>query len=150
MLFRAAILERIRSGDVTVAFRRWRKPTVKAGGTLRTSVGVLAVDGVGECILSDITQHDIRRAGFESKSALFESLDKARGGTLYRVRFHVAGSDPSHRIARQQHPDRRRGHAAFYLSLPKRTGSRQRSSPTRSVPRRMRSSATSASSRSPA
>ena len=30
-----------------VAFRRWRRPTVREGGTLTTKVGVLAIDSVG-------------------------------------------------------------------------------------------------------
>ena len=34
MLIRRADLDRIASGEVTLAFRRWRRPTVKAGGTL--------------------------------------------------------------------------------------------------------------------
>ena len=46
MLFRQHVLAEIASGDVTLAFRRWTKPTVKAGGTLRTAVGVLAIDAV--------------------------------------------------------------------------------------------------------
>jgi hypothetical protein len=38
MLIRMALLERIKRGEVGLAFRRWRKPTVKAGGRLRTSL----------------------------------------------------------------------------------------------------------------
>ena len=44
MLFRLDELRRIGEGEITVAFRRWRRPTVKAGGTLRTKVGVLAIE----------------------------------------------------------------------------------------------------------
>lgn len=43
MLFKAKVLEKIGKGEVTLAFRRWTKPTVRAGGTLRTAAGVLAV-----------------------------------------------------------------------------------------------------------
>ena len=35
-----------RRGTVTLAFRRWRRPTVRAGGTLTTRSGVLAIDEV--------------------------------------------------------------------------------------------------------
>jgi hypothetical protein len=41
VLFNSAHLEGIAAGKISVAFRRWTKPTVKAGGRLRTAVGVL-------------------------------------------------------------------------------------------------------------
>ena len=34
MLLKQETLRGIESGAITVAFRRWRRPTVKAGGTL--------------------------------------------------------------------------------------------------------------------
>ena len=48
MLIRRAHLERIVCGDIDLAFRRWRRPTVKAGGTLTTGAGVLAIDMMAE------------------------------------------------------------------------------------------------------
>lgn len=94
MLFPAAILDKIKSGDVTLAFRYWRKPTVKAGGTLRTPAGVLGIEEVATCDTRDITQGDSRRAGFESRDDLLGSLDLSRGGTLHRIRFRFVGADP--------------------------------------------------------
>ena len=70
MLIRANVLESIRAGEVTLAFRRWSKPTVKAGGTLRTMVGVLAVDSVQKVSLSRITAKDARQAGYQSLAEL--------------------------------------------------------------------------------
>ena len=32
MLFKMAVLEKVAAGAVTCAFRRWKKPTVIAGG----------------------------------------------------------------------------------------------------------------------
>lgn len=46
MLLKNSILKRIKAGEITLAFRKWKRPTVKTGGTLRTSVGVLAIDRV--------------------------------------------------------------------------------------------------------
>ena len=43
MLIKKEILELIKSGDVTLVFRRWRKPTVKSRGTLRTAIGELFI-----------------------------------------------------------------------------------------------------------
>ena len=42
MLLPRAILAKVRTGEVGVAFRRWTKPTVKAGGFRVTSRGITA------------------------------------------------------------------------------------------------------------
>lgn len=94
MLFKAAILEGIGAGRVDRAFRCWKAPTVKAGGTLRTAVGVLAIDRVSEIDLSEITEDEARRAGFAAREDAVRSLGGGTGGTLYRIEFHLAGPDP--------------------------------------------------------
>lgn len=94
MLFRTGTLEGISAGEVTVAFRRWRRPTVRTGGTLVTPVGVLAIDEVAAIDESDITDADAVAAGFTSASALLADPGLRREGTLHRVRFHLAGEDP--------------------------------------------------------
>lgn len=51
MLISNADLERIRAGKLGELLRTWKRPTVKAGGTLRTRLGVvriLAVEALGE------------------------------------------------------------------------------------------------------
>ena len=55
MLIRRPVLDGIVAGEIDVAFRRWRRPTVKTGGTLRTVVGELAVVRVDEITLGQIT-----------------------------------------------------------------------------------------------
>ena len=92
MLFKATVLERIGRGEVTLAFRRWTKPTVKAGGTLRTAAGVLAIDSVEPVELAALSEADIRAAGYASREALEGDLRPA--GDLHRIAFHVAGEDP--------------------------------------------------------
>jgi hypothetical protein len=100
MLFNKAALEGIAAGRITLAFRRWRRPTVRQGGTLRSRAGVLAMDAVSIVRLRDISAADARRAGFDSLSALRAELDKRDEGQLYRIEFHLASEDP--RIALRQ------------------------------------------------
>jgi hypothetical protein len=101
MLFTRDALERIAAGEVTLAFRRWRRPTVKAGGTLRTRVGVLAIESVEEIDSDEITDADAVRAGMRDREAVLASL---RGdGRLYRIKFHLAGPDP--RVALRERSD---------------------------------------------
>ncbi len=78
---------------MTVAFRRWKRPTVKCGGTLTTRAGVLAFDAVDVIEEGEITAADARRAGHASPADVLAATG-GRTGPLYRVRFHVAGPDP--------------------------------------------------------
>jgi hypothetical protein len=86
-------LDAIARGEVTVAFRRWKRPTVKLGGTLTTRVGVLSIDALDAIEPDDITASDARAAGHDSPAAVAAAIGD-RTGQLYRVRFHVAGPDP--------------------------------------------------------
>jgi hypothetical protein len=91
MLFRQADLAAIAAGEVTVAFRRWKRPMAKAGGRQQTAVGVLAFDSVDR--VDDITPADARRAGFPDPAAAWAML-RGRDGDLYRITFRLAGPDP--------------------------------------------------------
>ena len=92
MLFRQDVMRRIGEGEVTLAFRRWRRPTVKAGGTLRTRVGVLAIESVEVVDEDEVTDADARRAGAESREAVLREGPQER--PLYRIEFRLAGPDP--------------------------------------------------------
>jgi len=103
MLLRRPVLEAIAAGDVDLVFRRWRRPTVKAGGRLRTAIGELAIDEVEVVTPSRITAADARRAGYASRRALLAELDRRTEGDVYRVRVHLAG--PDRRIALGERAD---------------------------------------------
>ena len=92
MLFRAGELAAIAAGDVTLAFRRWCRPTVKSGGTLVTRAGLLAIEAVEAVDPERITARDARRAGFADPDAVRAAL---RGeGETYRIAFRLVGPDP--------------------------------------------------------
>ncbi|HZN87649.1 MAG TPA: hypothetical protein VFB44_01615 [Thermoleophilaceae bacterium] len=93
VLFPLDTLRRIEAGEVTVAFRRWRRPTVRAGGTLRTRIGVLAIESVDIVDESTVSDADARRAGHGDRTEVLERC-AGRAGDLYRVGFHLAGPDP--------------------------------------------------------
>jgi hypothetical protein len=101
MLLNQEALRGIADGEITLAFRRWRRPTVKAGGTLRTRVGVLAIESVEEVEPSQVTDADAVRAGLRDRTEVLAGL---RGeGRLYRIAFHLAGPDP--RVALRERAD---------------------------------------------
>lgn len=94
MLIRASTLHGIRLGRVTVAFRRWRRPTVRTGGTLLTAAGLLQIRRVVPVDVDDITAADARRAGAVSRDALVAELDARPGGEIYRIEFGRLEADP--------------------------------------------------------
>jgi hypothetical protein len=94
MLLSQSHLQGIAAGTITLAFRRWHSPTVKAGGTLRTPLGVLAIEAVDVVQLSHITDAMAEAAGFGSREELVADLTKRTGGEIYRVRLRLAGPDP--------------------------------------------------------
>jgi hypothetical protein len=101
MLFKQRHWAGLADGSITVAFRRWRRPTVRAGGRLQTPAGVLAIDVLREVMATDITEKDAQRAGFGSRAALFEELESRADGTLYRIEFHRVGPDPREQLRLQ-------------------------------------------------
>jgi len=96
MLLNAKHLEGIASGKIKLAFRKWKKPTVKSGGRLRTRIGVLAIKAVDRISEKEISERDAKLAGFKSKAELLQDLG-SRDGFLYRIRLSLAG--PDERIA---------------------------------------------------
>jgi hypothetical protein len=88
---------------VTVAYRRWKRPTVAAGGTLLTPVGLLAIDAVDLVDERDLTEDDARAAGSSSLEELRRTLRPGPDRSLHRIRFRLAGDDP--RVALREDDD---------------------------------------------
>jgi hypothetical protein len=94
VLIRQDVLRRIEAGEVDLQFRRWTRPTVKAGGTLATRIGVLSIGAVDRVPLAAITAADARRAGHASAAELKRFLARKADGDVYRVELSLAGPDP--------------------------------------------------------
>jgi hypothetical protein len=92
MLIPRATLDGIRDGRVTLAFRRWSRPRVRAGTRLRTAVGVVEVVAVDE--VDGFTDAQARAAGAAGREELQRVLATRRGERLYRIGLRYAGVDP--------------------------------------------------------
>jgi hypothetical protein len=83
------------AGDITVSFRLWRRPQVKAGGRYRVGDGQIEVDSVELVPFAFIDDADIRRAGETDRESLRRRA--AHAGpiddetVLYRIEFHAVG-----------------------------------------------------------
>jgi hypothetical protein len=85
MLFRMKTLEGIARGEISLAFRRWLKPTVKAGTRLRTALGeleILSVEPVGEDAISEA---EARAGGHTNRAALLAETRNGDGRQIYRI-----------------------------------------------------------------
>lgn len=91
MLFTAAVLKGIAAGRITLAFRRWLSPRVRAGSRHLSPIGLIEIVSISPA--RTIRPADARRAGYETLDALRRELDR-RPGVVYRIDVRPAGPDP--------------------------------------------------------
>jgi len=100
MLFRQKFLDGIRDGTIALAFRRWRRPSVRSGGTLLTAAGQLRITSVNEVAMASISEADARRAGYTAREELLAELQMRDQGIVYRIELGALRVDP--RVALRQ------------------------------------------------
>ena len=94
MLFSQELRSEVLGGEITVSFRLWKRPKVKAGGRypVGPGLGLIEVDSVELINFADITNADVRRAGEPDRETLRRRAAHAGpiddGTLLYRVEFH--------------------------------------------------------------
>ena len=88
------VLERIKAGEVTLAFRRWERARSKAGGRQRTALGVVGIDSVVAVSRGDISEEDAKLAGHQSLAELLSMLDSRGDFPIWRISLHWEGEDP--------------------------------------------------------
>jgi hypothetical protein len=91
-LFREDVLDRIRSGRVSVVFRRWGDARVRAGTRLRTMIGLVEVRSVAQ--VEDVVAADLDAAGYGSVDELRADIPGDPAHRLFRVEVGFAGADP--------------------------------------------------------
>lgn len=95
MLLKLEVLEAIRRGEITLQFRRWSRPSVKPGGTLKTKVGLLRIGRIDEMSPDDVTAADARAAGFADVPAFRKWLATMKEGPIFqRIEVSYQGDTP--------------------------------------------------------
>jgi hypothetical protein len=94
VLIDRATAEGIADGSVTLAFRRWDRPRMRAGSTQRTVAGVVEVVSVDEVDPAALTEDDAVHAGVASLDRLRRLLERRSGARVYRMQVRLAGPDP--------------------------------------------------------
>jgi len=96
MLIKREILEAIKRGEITLQFRRWSRPSVKPGGTLKTKVGLLKIGRIDEVSPDDVTAAEALRAGFRDVADFRRWLDTMKDGPLFhRIEIGYIGETPT-------------------------------------------------------
>jgi hypothetical protein len=96
MLFSQELRQAVLAGEITVSFRLWKRPKVKAGGRypVDPGLGFIEVDSVELVPFAAITDADVRRAGEPGREALRRRAAHAGpvedDTLLYRLEFHPA------------------------------------------------------------
>lgn len=94
MLIKQKHLDGIKSGVVTLAFRKWKKTSVTSGSLLMTAIGLIQIKSVTPYDLSAITEADALKAGYNNPEELFKVLGKANTGIVYRIELSYYSEDP--------------------------------------------------------
>ena len=94
MIFSRELHDDVLAGVITVSFRLWKRPKVKAGGQYPVGPGRgrIEVDSIELVPFSSITEADVRQAGEPDREALRDRAAHAGpihdDTLLYRVEFH--------------------------------------------------------------
>lgn len=94
MLFKQTHLEGIKAGKVSLAFRRWAKPAVNEGSVIKTSVGLVEIQGIAIITANKITAANAVAAGYASKEALLKELNSRLEGDIYKIKVRYHSADP--------------------------------------------------------
>lgn len=94
MLFKQTHLAGIKSGTISLAFRRWKKLSVKENSEVKTAVGIVRIGKVTTVSPAAITQQDAVAAGYEHLSALLKLLQSVPEGDVYKIAVYYHAADP--------------------------------------------------------
>jgi hypothetical protein len=91
--FSRELREDVVAGDVTLSFRLWRRPQVRAGGRYPVGPAVIEIDSIELVPFSTVTTADLDRSGEQDLESLRRRTAHAgpvHDDTLvYRIEFHV-------------------------------------------------------------
>lgn len=94
MLFKNKDLQGIKEGEITLAFRRWKKASVKKGTVLKTSIGLIEILDIQPVSEAMITKQDLLHAGFENFQQLLKSFFQSNDGIIYKIGVRYYSEDP--------------------------------------------------------
>jgi hypothetical protein len=99
--FEQRLRDGIHSGAIVLAFRRWKRSQVVAGGRYRTGTDVVEVESVDVVEPSSVDAAQAREAGYPDVGELLAGLRGDPALPVYRIRLRrIDGPDPRDELAR--------------------------------------------------
>ncbi len=93
MLLKLKVLKKIRSGDISIVYRKWKRPSVKKGSVINSAVGQLKILKVEQIEEERINRNEINKAGYSDWKDLVNDLRKY-DGQIFKVTLRYVGEDP--------------------------------------------------------
>ena len=94
MILRQKDLLRIKEGSITLAFRKWKRASVKKGSLIKTSIGRIEIQELDKVLLSHIVQNEAIQAGYNSLDDLLRALNRRSEGDIYKISVRYHSPDP--------------------------------------------------------
>jgi hypothetical protein len=99
--FEQRLRDGIHSGDIVLAFRRWKRSQVVTGHRYRTGIDMVEVESVDVVEPSEVDAAQAREAGYGSVGELLADLRGDPALPVYRVRLRrLDAPDPRDELAR--------------------------------------------------
>jgi hypothetical protein len=99
--FEQRLRDGIHSGAIVLAFRRWKRSQVVAGGRYRTGIDMVEVESVEVVEPSSVNAAQAREAGYASVHELLADLRGDQASPIYRIRLRrIDEPDPRDELAR--------------------------------------------------
>jgi predicted transcriptional regulator len=103
MLFKVNHLQGIKEGDISLAFRKWKKPGVISGSLIHTIVGRIEILNIEQVDVAGLTLKESKQAGYQSLDDLKKALE-SREGILYKIEVRYHSPDPRISLRNQSNP----------------------------------------------
>jgi len=94
MQFKKETLAKIDAKRVNLAFRRWKRPSVKPNDVISTPIGELTIVSCGKTAIARISAADLKRAGYASRAALLKEFAN-HPGDVYRIVLRLKPAEPA-------------------------------------------------------
>ncbi|GGG97364.1 hypothetical protein GCM10007415_35910 [Parapedobacter pyrenivorans] len=94
MLFKNIHLQGIKSGKISLAFRKWQKTALQNGSHIHTAIGLVKINAIEIVDESTITKSDAIKAGFADKKQLLNSLSQHNTGKIFKISISYYAEDP--------------------------------------------------------
>lgn len=94
MLFKQIHLHQIKDGNISLAFRKWKRPLVNKGTLVKTSVGQIEIVDISEVDQENISYKEAIRAGYKDLADLIGVLTAIDKGNIYKIWVKYHSPDP--------------------------------------------------------